>query len=160
MVRNAVAEMRRYYSRKVIDVLIRVTRQSLDVLRKRFSTDDLQSAFEHLHSLSKRTLNLFYYVPEIKTESNSKPVFLLHASLMIPNIAVKPSLEEVQEALVTAGKNITSVAKGVAQWTGGKVIQVTIADDCPSCLCVTCVLHYVLPGRSTSEQLDRHSLFP
>ena len=39
MVRNAVAEMRRYYSRKVVDVLIKVTRHSLDCLRKRFSSD-------------------------------------------------------------------------------------------------------------------------
>lgn len=39
MVRNAVAEMRRYYSRKVVDVLIKVTRHSLDCLRKRFSPD-------------------------------------------------------------------------------------------------------------------------
>lgn len=36
MVRNAVSEMRRYYSRKVVDVLIRVTRSSLDIIRKRF----------------------------------------------------------------------------------------------------------------------------
>jgi dynein heavy chain len=39
MVRNAVAEMRRYYSRKVVDVLIKVTRHSLDCLRKRFSSE-------------------------------------------------------------------------------------------------------------------------
>lgn len=36
MVRNAVSEMRRYYSRKVVDVLIKVTRVSLDSIRKRF----------------------------------------------------------------------------------------------------------------------------
>lgn len=36
MVRGAVGEMRRYYSRKIIDVLVRVTRQSLEELRKRF----------------------------------------------------------------------------------------------------------------------------
>lgn len=36
MVRNAVTEMRRYYSRKVADVLIKVTRTSLDSIRKRF----------------------------------------------------------------------------------------------------------------------------
>ena len=36
MVRNAVTEMRRYYSRKVVDVLIKVTRASLDAIRKRF----------------------------------------------------------------------------------------------------------------------------
>jgi len=39
MVRNAVAEMRRYYSRKIIDVLIRVTRQSIDAMRKRFTAE-------------------------------------------------------------------------------------------------------------------------
>lgn len=37
MVRGAVGEMRRYYSRKIVDVLVKVTRQSLDALRKRFS---------------------------------------------------------------------------------------------------------------------------
>jgi dynein heavy chain len=39
MVHNAVAEMRRYYSRKVVDVLIKVTRHSLDCLQKRFISD-------------------------------------------------------------------------------------------------------------------------
>lgn len=37
IVANAVSEMRRYYSRKVIDVLVRVTRQSVDDMRRRFS---------------------------------------------------------------------------------------------------------------------------
>lgn len=40
LVRNAVGEMRRYYSRKIIDVLVKVTRQSLDTLRKRFLLDN------------------------------------------------------------------------------------------------------------------------
>lgn len=48
------------------------------------------------------------------------PVFLLNAVLLIPKVGIKPNLEEIQEALVLAGKNITSVAKGVGQWTGGK----------------------------------------
>jgi dynein heavy chain len=39
MVRNAVSEMRRYYSRKVADVLIRVTKLSLDSLRRQFSQE-------------------------------------------------------------------------------------------------------------------------
>jgi dynein heavy chain, axonemal len=36
---SAVREMRRYYSRKVIDVLIKITRQSIDALRKKFSQE-------------------------------------------------------------------------------------------------------------------------
>lgn len=39
MVRNAVSEMRRYYSRKVVDVLIKVTKASLDIIRRRFSRE-------------------------------------------------------------------------------------------------------------------------
>lgn len=43
---------------------------------------------------------------------------------MIPRVVVRPSLEDVQEALVAAGKLITNVSKGVGQWTGGKGPQV------------------------------------
>ena len=55
---------------------------------------------------------------------NVLPVFLLHATLMIPRVVVRPSLEDVQEALIAAGKFITNVSKGIGQWTGGKVPQV------------------------------------
>lgn len=92
MVFNAIHEMRRYYSRKVIDVLIKVTRASLDLLRRRFISE----------------LN--------EPEVNQKPIFLLNAILMIPNIAIRPSLDDLQEALVQTGKNIAGVSKGVAQW--------------------------------------------
>lgn len=37
LVKGAMSEMRRFYSRKIVDVLVRVTRQSLDALRKRFT---------------------------------------------------------------------------------------------------------------------------
>ncbi|CAH2226767.1 jg5245, partial [Pararge aegeria aegeria] len=40
MVKNAVSEMRRYYSRKVIDVLIKVTRRALDLIIKQFTQDE------------------------------------------------------------------------------------------------------------------------
>lgn len=39
---------------------------------------------------------------------------------MIPKVAIQPPLDDVQEVLILAGKNITSVSKGVAQWCGGK----------------------------------------
>lgn len=37
IVSNAVTEMRRYYSRKVVDLLVKVTRQSVDELRRKFT---------------------------------------------------------------------------------------------------------------------------
>ncbi|CAG5099433.1 Similar to DNAH5: Dynein heavy chain 5 [Cotesia congregata] len=92
MVRNAVSEMRRYYSRKIVDVLIKVTRTSLDTIRKKF-------------------------LREFDPENVTRPVFLIQATLMIPSVVIKPSLEQVQEALTIAGKAIAGVAKGVAQWT-------------------------------------------
>jgi len=56
-------------------------------------------------------------------ETTPNPVFLLHATLMIPAVTVKPNLDDVQEALTSVGKIITGVAKGVAQWNsrGSKV---------------------------------------
>lgn len=54
-------------------------------------------------------------------QADRPPVFLLHSVLMIPKVAVQPNLEEVQDVLVLAGKNITSVSKGVGQWTGNCV---------------------------------------
>nr|CAI5822334.1 unnamed protein product [Callosobruchus analis] len=38
-VKSAVGDMRRYYSRKIVDVLVRVTRTSLDALRRRFAME-------------------------------------------------------------------------------------------------------------------------
>lgn len=38
---------------------------------------------------------------------------------MIPSVLVKPSLDDVQEALMVSGKTIAGVAKGVAQWDSG-----------------------------------------
>ncbi|XP_076639069.1 dynein axonemal heavy chain 1 isoform X1 [Colletes latitarsis] len=91
MVRNAVSEMRRYYSRKVVDVLTKVTRTSLDAIKKRF-------------------------IREINPEETPSPIFLLHATLMIPVVTVKPSLDDVQEVLTLVGKIIAGVARGVSQW--------------------------------------------
>lgn len=113
MVSNAVSEMRRYYSRKVIDVLIKVTRSSLDMLRKRFIVEEVDT--ENNESSSSK--------PKPSSEK-MKPIFLVNSTLMIPNIAIRPTLDELQDALITAGKNITGVAKGVAQWTSGKEVSI------------------------------------
>lgn len=87
--------MRRYYSRKVIDVLIKVTRSSLDMLRRIFMVDPDQMVAR-------------------------KPIILLYSTLMIPNVSIKPNLDDLQETLTIVGKNISGVSKGVAQWTSSK----------------------------------------
>lgn len=57
-----------------------------------------------------------------------RPIFLMHATLMIPNVTVHPTLDEIQEVLVAAGKHITGLSKGVAQWSGGKPTRVIDMD--------------------------------
>lgn len=47
---------------------------------------------------------------------------------MIPNVSVKPTLEEIQEVLVQAGKLISGLSKGVSQWSGGKSSRVIIKN--------------------------------
>lgn len=113
MVSNAVSEMRRYYSRKVIDVLIKVTRASLDMLRKRFIIEEVKAENNEMTTTTK---------PKPSITEKFKPIFLVYSTLMIPNIVIRPTLDELQDALITASKNITGVAKGVAQWTSGKEV--------------------------------------
>lgn len=108
MVCNAVVEMRRYYSRKVIDVLIKVIRTALDKIRRRFMIE-----------------------PDSPPQ---KPIFILNAILMIPNVVIKPSLDDLQEILVTAGKNISGIAKGVAQWSSGRDNATKLAVSDYNCL--------------------------
>lgn len=60
-----------------------------------------------------------------------QPAFVLDAVLLIPKVGIKPNLDEVQDVLVLAGKNITAVAKGVGQWTGGKPqVRVALPEFC------------------------------
>lgn len=56
------------------------------------------------------------FLTEINVMKRKKSVFLLNAILMIPNISIRPTLDELQDALVQAGKTVTGVSKGVAQW--------------------------------------------
>jgi hypothetical protein len=51
--------------------------------------------------------------------SASRIVFVLTAYLSIPEIEVRPSIDEVQGVLVQAAKIIISVSKGVGQWRRG-----------------------------------------
>lgn len=54
---------------------------------------------------------------------------------MIPNISIRPNLDELQEALIAAGKNMTAVSKGVAQWTSSKenVVYFHLKQNCYFC---------------------------
>lgn len=141
MVSNAVSEMRRYYSRKVIDVLIKVTRASLDMLRKRFIVEEVKTENSEVTTAK----------PKPSTTEKYKPIYLVHSTLMIPNIVIRPTLDELQDALITAGKNITGVAKGVAQWSSGKEV-------CNTSRCIFIYLFYFHSFLFTSVISEPHKI--
>lgn len=51
-------------------------------------------------------------------------MFQLTATLKIPSIILTPTLDEIQDCLIMAGKYMIGVSKGVAQWTAGKAQKV------------------------------------
>lgn len=43
---------------------------------------------------------------------------------MIPSIVIRPSINELQELMIQAGKIMVGVSKGVGQWSGNKKTKV------------------------------------
>ena len=99
-VNAAAKELRRNYSKKVAEKLAFLTKTSLRILSKHFASATTDSKGEDLDS----------------PESVNSIVFVLIAYLSVPDIEVRPSIDEVQSVLINAGKIILSVSKGVACW--------------------------------------------
>lgn len=59
-------------------------------------------------------------------KQNSLPIFRAGITLAIPNIAMAPALEDVQQTLNKAVECIVSVTKGVRQWSGELVSKVGV----------------------------------
>ena len=55
-------------------------------------------------------------------------VFSVEAALETPHVVVTPTLDQVQETLVRAGRIILSVSKGVGQWCRHKKHKVGSID--------------------------------
>ena len=52
----------------------------------------------------------------VSDNEKASPVFVLSTYLVLPDIEVNPSVEEIQKMLSTAGQIILSVNKGVTRW--------------------------------------------
>uniref|UniRef100_A0A8C4MPB6 Dynein axonemal heavy chain 5 n=1 Tax=Equus asinus asinus TaxID=83772 RepID=A0A8C4MPB6_EQUAS len=68
-----------------------------------------------------------------KMKQNSLPIFRAGITLAIPNIAMAPALEDVQQTLNKAVECIVSVTKGVRQWSGELVSKVGEVITCMDC---------------------------
>ena len=56
--------------------------------------------------------------------SSQQAIFRVNVTLSIPNIAVVPALEKVQQALNRAVECVVSVGKGVSQWSKERISKV------------------------------------
>uniref|UniRef100_A0A671XT96 Dynein axonemal heavy chain 5 n=1 Tax=Sparus aurata TaxID=8175 RepID=A0A671XT96_SPAAU len=93
-------ELLSYFNHRNVDALLRLTRNTLEMLRKRIHASSL------IHFLG------------------GSSIFRVNVTLSIPNIAMVPALEEVQQALNRAVECVVSVSKGVGQWSKERISKV------------------------------------
>uniref|UniRef100_A0A672FPW1 Dynein, axonemal, heavy chain 5 n=1 Tax=Salarias fasciatus TaxID=181472 RepID=A0A672FPW1_SALFA len=95
-------ELLSHFNHRNVDALLRVTRNTLEMLRKRIHTSSLVRG----------------------RSSGEQAIFRVDVTLSIPNIAIVPALEEVQQALSRAVECVVSVSKGVSQWSKERISKV------------------------------------
>ncbi|XP_037533193.1 dynein heavy chain 5, axonemal [Nematolebias whitei] len=105
-----------YFNHCYMDALLRVTRNTLEMIRKRIHTSSLTPIFSESDSLSHGK------------GSGQQTIFRVNVTLSIPNIVMVPALEEVQQALNQAVECVVSVSKGVSQWSKDRISKKKIND--------------------------------
>ncbi|XP_059194328.1 dynein axonemal heavy chain 5 [Centropristis striata] len=102
-------ELLSYFNHRNVDALLRLTRNTLEMLRKRIHASSLT------HFLAESDS------PCRGKSSGQQAIFRVSVALSIPNIAMFPALEEVQQALNRAVECVVSVSKGVSQWSKERI---------------------------------------
>ncbi|KAK5862597.1 hypothetical protein PBY51_017975 [Eleginops maclovinus] len=100
-------ELLSYFNHRNVDALLRLTRNTLEMLRKRIHASSLIHFLVESDSRGK--------------SSGQQAIFRVDVTLSIPNIAMVPALEEVQQALNRAVECVVSVSKGVGQWSKERI---------------------------------------
>ena len=91
-IKKASDDLRKTYSRRVCERLIQLMKNSIRSLTKHFQNAISQG------------------------NDSGIVIFVLNTYLSIPNIEVRPSVDEIQKMLNFVGQTIISVNKGVGQW--------------------------------------------
>ncbi|KAK6326444.1 hypothetical protein J4Q44_G00020890 [Coregonus suidteri] len=102
-------ELLSHFNHRNVDALLRLTRNTLETLRKRIHASSL------MHFLAESDS------PSRLKGSGQQPIFRTSVTLSIPNIAMVPALDEVQQALNRAVECVVSVSKGVGQWSKERI---------------------------------------
>ena len=100
-------DLMHHFNRSVLGALIRCTRTTLESIKRRVS--------------SPSTLN--YGESDEKRKMDHRPAFKVKLALAVPQVSLKPGLDEIQAALNSAVQQVVSVHKSVYQWRQGRKNQ-------------------------------------
>lgn len=89
-----------HFEHSNLDALIRLTRNTLENIRRRVTPPS----------------SLLYGDASAQRKQDHRPAFKVHLALAIPNVMLKPRLEEIQASLNTTVQLILSIHKTVYQW--------------------------------------------
>ena len=98
--RNDALLLLEHFEHLNLDTLIKLTRNTLEKIRRRVTPPS----------------SLLYGDASTHRKHDHRPAFKVHLALAIPNIMLKPRLEDIQTSLNTTVQLILSVHKTVYQW--------------------------------------------
>ncbi|XP_060727240.1 dynein axonemal heavy chain 5 [Tachysurus vachellii] len=108
-------ELLSHFSHRNLDALLRLTRNTLEALRRRIHASSLMHFLETDSSSRQKT-------------GGQQPIFRAGLCLSIPNIVMMPALEEIQQALNKAVECVVSVSKGVGQWSKERISKKKMSE--------------------------------
>ena len=98
--RNDALNLFDHFEHANLDALIKLTRNTLEGIRRRVTPPS----------------SLLYGDASVQRKQDHRPAFKVHLALAIPNVMLKPRLEDIQASLNTTVQLILSVYKTVYQW--------------------------------------------
>ncbi|XP_051466218.1 dynein axonemal heavy chain 5 [Apus apus] len=107
MLEEEANELLSYFNHCNVDALLKVTRNTLETIRKHIHASSMIIFLEN-DSASKK-------------KKSAHPIIRTNINLSIPNIIMTPSLDEVQQTLNKAVDSIVKVMKGVGQWSKERI---------------------------------------
>ena len=96
-------ELLSYFNHRNVDAIVRVTKVTLDAMRKRVTVSS------SLHYIEAVLLAKDH-------QSFNTPLFKSFMILAIPNITMQPALDEIQQTLNRAAQKVVNVARSIRQW--------------------------------------------
>ncbi|XP_078543788.1 dynein axonemal heavy chain 5 [Lissotriton helveticus] len=107
-------ELLSYFNHRNLDALLRVTRNTLESIRKRIYASSMMNFLDN-ENAAKQTQSV-------------QPIFRTSITLSIPNISMVPALDEVQQTLNKVVDCILNVSKEVGQWSKDRMSKKKMMD--------------------------------